>query len=302
MTHKNEIIQSRTGGFGGSDAAMFYKIGEKGIESLNDTDKRRIAVAMGYIPYIPIPTTPAMQAGNEFEAWLGENHFSEWESNQRITDSIIQPKNFNIFAHPDFLTPFTAEKRSFAIVEAKYTSADVNTTLRNYMPQLQWYYLFDSISQIRLVKGTQGEPFDKWEERFIAYDKHYFKKLYDGIKLVDKFCNTFEYEAPEIWTGGDLLPHELDIANNIAEKSRIIKELQAEVEILKEELYGIMEKSEVKSLVSDTYSLTAVPPSIRKSFDKKKLFEDHPEISEEKYTKLSETKGYLRVSEKSAKK
>ena len=47
MKHQQEIESTRRGGFGGSDAKMIYKIGLKGIESLNNTDKIRIAVAKG---------------------------------------------------------------------------------------------------------------------------------------------------------------------------------------------------------------------------------------------------------------
>jgi len=44
---KREIVETRKGGFGGSDAKMFYKVGLKGLSALSDTDKRRIAVALG---------------------------------------------------------------------------------------------------------------------------------------------------------------------------------------------------------------------------------------------------------------
>ena len=39
---KNEIEVTRKGGFGGSDAKMFYKIGLKGLSALNNSDKKRI--------------------------------------------------------------------------------------------------------------------------------------------------------------------------------------------------------------------------------------------------------------------
>ena len=61
---KNEIIESRTGGFGGSDAHIFLKVGKYGITSLTDSDKKRIAVAMGLVEYEPIKPTKAMEAGN----------------------------------------------------------------------------------------------------------------------------------------------------------------------------------------------------------------------------------------------
>ena len=51
MTHQKEIEQSRIGGFGGSDAKMFYKVGLKGMSALSATDMKRIAAAKGLQPY-----------------------------------------------------------------------------------------------------------------------------------------------------------------------------------------------------------------------------------------------------------
>ena len=53
--HIEEIETTRIGGFGGSDAAMFYKIGLKGLSALTNSDKKRIRVAKGLDEYKPIP-------------------------------------------------------------------------------------------------------------------------------------------------------------------------------------------------------------------------------------------------------
>ena len=45
IQHKNEIEGTRVGGFGGSGAKMFYKIGLIGLSALNNSDKKRIRVA-----------------------------------------------------------------------------------------------------------------------------------------------------------------------------------------------------------------------------------------------------------------
>ena len=46
--HQMEIENTRVGGFGGSDAALFLRIAKKGgVEGLSNTDLYRIAVAMG---------------------------------------------------------------------------------------------------------------------------------------------------------------------------------------------------------------------------------------------------------------
>ena len=56
-----EIENTRVGGFGGSDAALFLRIAKKGgVDGLSNTDLYRIAVAMGIKPYVPVPVTEAM--------------------------------------------------------------------------------------------------------------------------------------------------------------------------------------------------------------------------------------------------
>src|SRR5690554_5267016 len=117
---KQEIIATRKGGFGGSDAKMFYKVGQKGIEALSDTDKRRIAVALGQIEHIETPTTEAMEAGNEFEKWLAENIYTGFKNNFRIEPEKPMSVNFKIFAHADFYYSTLGR-----VIEAKYTSSDV---------------------------------------------------------------------------------------------------------------------------------------------------------------------------------
>ena len=60
--HQQEIENTRVGGFGGSDAALFLRIAKKGgVEDLSNTDLYRIAVAMGISPYVPITITQEKQ-------------------------------------------------------------------------------------------------------------------------------------------------------------------------------------------------------------------------------------------------
>ena len=53
--HKQEILKSRVGGFGGSDAKLFYTIASKGVNKLSATDLLRISVAKGESELKPIP-------------------------------------------------------------------------------------------------------------------------------------------------------------------------------------------------------------------------------------------------------
>src|SRR5690554_4327306 len=132
---KNEIERTRVGGFGGSDAAMFYRVGLNGIGALTDSDKKRIAVALGQIEYEPIPTNSAMEAGNAFEAYLAGNEFAEYDNNF-LLEADFTPRNFRILAHADF-TRFFDDAQEFVVLEAKYTGASLVDTKQTYMGQLQ---------------------------------------------------------------------------------------------------------------------------------------------------------------------
>ena len=287
---KNEIITTRKGGFGGSDAKMFYKVGQNGIEALSDTDKRRIAVALGQVEHIETPTTEAMEAGNEFEKWLGENIYYEWNNNFKIEPEELLSTNFKVFAHADFYYSWTK-----TVIEAKYTSSDAERTIQDYMAQLQWYYMLGA-DQVYLNKGYQGEPFEINDEFFIERDRAYINRLIIGIKLIDAFCDTFIYEPKDEWGINDLLPYEQSAVIKMTSVLSEIKRMEQEAEELKAKLLDTMLKHNVKSLKHDNYTLTVVPEGVTSRFNKAKLLKDHPEIKESDYTTLSERKAYLKIN------
>ena len=297
---KQEIIATRRGGFGGSDAKMFYKVGQKGIEALSDTDKRRIAVALGQVEHIETPTTEAMEAGNDFEAWLAENEFKEdegWINNFKLETAFNPERNFKTFAHADFYRhndiPSPAPEK--VVIEAKYTSADTQQTVQDYMSQLQWYYLHDA-DFVGLIKGTQGQPFSEYEQVKIYKDESYINTLIKGIQLIDTFCETFVYEPKDEWGIEDLLPFEQSAVVKMTTVLSEIKRMEKEAEKLKSKLLDTMLKHNVKSLKHDDYTLTVVPGGVTSRFNKAKLLKDHPEIKESDYTTLSERKAYLKIN------
>jgi len=289
---KREIVETRKGGFGGSDAKMFYKVGLKGLSALSDTDKRRIAVALGQAEYIEIPATEAMEAGNEFEMWLRSKYSEEngWESNYKLESDFIKPRNFKIFAHADFY-----DIENDIVVEAKYTASDLKTTISDYMPQLQWYYLL-GVDKVYLVKGYQGGPFELYDEKFIERDDKFIEILRNGISLIDDLCDEFVYHEKDEWTTFDLMPHEQAAAEVMFNYLSQIKKMEEEVEKQKAIMLDLMLKNGVKSLKSDGYTLTVVPESVRSTFDKAKLLKEHPEINESDYLKTSTVKPYLKIT------
>jgi len=290
MDYKADIVATRMGGFGGSDAKMFYKVGQKGIGALSDTDKRRIAVALGQVEYIEAPTTEAMEAGNQFEAWLAENIHSSWKNNFRMEPEKQLSTNFKVFAHADFYL----NKRK-TVIEAKYTSSDAEQTIKDYIAQLQWYYMLGA-DEVYLNKGYQGQPFEINDAFFIERNETYIKKIIKGIKLIDKFCDTFVYEPKDEWGINDLLPYEQSAVIKMTSVLSEIKRMEQEAEELKSKLLDTMLRHNVKSLKHDDYTLTVVPYGVTSRFNKAKLLKDHPEIKESEYTTLSERKAYQKIN------
>ena len=256
--HKQEIINTRVGGFGGSDAKMFFKVGLNGLSALSDTDKRRIAVALGQVEFVETPTTKAMEAGNEFEKWLAENKYNKkngFENNYYITSKVVQARNFKLFAHADFYN-----RENGIVVEAKYTTLDIDITINNYMPQLQWYYLLGA-ENVYIIKGAQGVDFNESEIQLIEKIPSDINILSEGIKIIDEFCDTFIYTEKDEWTEGDLLPHEQRAAQLMYNYLEQIKMMEAEVDKHKQLLFDVMDKNGVKSIKSDKYVLTIVSES-----------------------------------------
>lgn len=289
---KREIVETRKGGFGGSDAKMFYKVGLKGLSALSDTDKRRIAVALGQAEYIEIPATEAMEAGNKFEMFLRSKFkvYNGWINNYKIRNDNISPLNFSVFAHADF---YDIEDNT--VIEAKYTASDLKTTISDYMPQLQWYYLL-GVNNVYLVKGYHDKPFELYAEKFIKRDDKFIEILRNGISLIDDFCDDFIYQEKDEWTTFDLMPHEQAAAEVMFNYLSQIKKMEEEVEKQKAIMLDLMLKNGVKSLKSDGYTLTVVPESVRSTFDKAKLLKEHPEINESDYLKTSIVKHYLKIT------
>ena len=293
MENKEKIIKSRSGGFGGSDAKMFLKVGMNGIKSLSDTDLYRIAVAMGQAEYKDTPTTPAMQRGNEFEAWIAENVLTGFENNKRI-EAPVQPKNFEIFMHADFSR---VHHNVLDGVETKYTSANGDETIVDYHAQLQWYY-YCGFHHVRLLKGTQGEPFNVFDEYLIEKDENTLDFLQKGINLIDDFVEGWQYEAKEELDAVLLLPHERKEVERMYSIITQIETLKQQEEALKEKMLEFMENNSIKSIKSDLYSITYVPAGISNRFDKAALLKDHPEINETDYTKQTKRKAYVTMKVK----
>ena len=298
VLHQQEIESSRVGGFGGSDAKMFYKIGLNGLSALSNTDKIRIRVAKGIDEYKPIMQTEAMQKGHDFEDWFAERFggafkvFSDFMREHKVEPEVKMARNFNVFAHADF---YSIEDRR--AIELKCVS-DIDAVQENYMPQLQWYFMLGCKRVGLIVCNSKAESFDDGlqEPVDIEPNENYIKTLLHGIKLLDIYWDDLDLKIGDEWDESDLFPSEQREVQLMTSYLQQIKAMEAKIEESKAKLLDMMTESGVKSIKSDAYNITVVPPGTTSRFDKKKLLKDHPEINEADYTSTSERKAYLKIT------
>jgi len=113
--------------------------------------------------------------------------------------------------------------------------------------------------------------------------------------LLNDFVEDFIYEKKEELTEDDLLFYEKEAVLTLYNKLSEIKRMETEAEKLKSDLLQMMKTYGVKSIKSDKYTISYVPESETRTFDKSKFFKDHPEFSESDYLKISKKKDYLTI-------
>lgn len=292
--HNKEIIASRKGGFGGSDAAMFLRIAERGVDNLSNTDLKRIAVAMGLREPAPSYTNAAMEAGHSFEDWVEQNavnHNDNFVREAYLCREIVP--TFKTFAHADFHVEQTG-----LVVECKYSQLTTQEVEDTYAAQLQWYYMLGA-ENVLLYHGWGGvEPFkvDGKHEIFIVKDNTMIDKLLDGIvALNDAILNGWKPVPADEMLEADV-PTEVQSA---LKELRTIKMQQEELAKREQEAKAIvadyMLLTDTANIRGEGFVATYTQKTTRKSFDAKAFLKENPQFDQEKWWKTSEAAGSLRI-------
>ena len=292
MKHQQEIEQSRIGGFGGSDAKMFYKVGLKGLSALSETDKKRIAVAKGLQPYKPIAKTDAMQKGHDFEDWFAKQAFCPI-AQREVKISKPLARNFETFSHLDF---YANDGISSEYWELKCVEK-VDTAIKDHKAQLQWAHIL-GIRNVWLIVCDSSKSFDDGTQFPIGIqrDQKYIDTMLHGIKLIDEAWESFA-DSDESEVNENSLPafDRKDVAM-MTSCLQDIKKLERMAEDLKDRIKNMMEQGGIKSIKSDSYTIVYQPESEAVTFDKAKLFKTHPELREEDFQKVSKKKSFIKIT------
>lgn len=302
IKHQQEIENTRVGGFGGSDAAMFLRIAKKGgVEELSNTDLYRIAVAMGIKPYVPVSPTEAMNNGHIFEdSYARMLKDSIWAVDREVKlVAECQPANFRIFAHADFVINGKSAVKKFLIVhECKFIQDEektVDVVAETYKAQLQWYYMLGVVEYVDLIRGYGDPEYPSTQSLIIEKNEDIIDALKLGIRLLDEAIS--DGWVPEI---------EEEYASAMSEKMQNIihdyerlkfqkSTIDERLEDLQKQIVEYMTIGNVAKINGSLGTISRTADSIVESFDSKKFEKENPELYRN-YIKKSTRKGSLRYT------
>lgn len=292
--HAKEIQKTRVGGLGGSDAALIYKIGLKGMDSLSLTDTKRLCVMLGLLPVDTWSGNAYTEAGHLFEnyAELAIPFGTHGYERERVL-ALPLALSFKVFAHADFATG--ADKLD--IIECKFVQAGTDEVASRYYAQLQWYYMLGAQS-VTLYHGRGTvEPFnvDEGSVKKIDRDEEAIKILLQGIKTLDSaILSGWRPAVPD----RAMLSDTPAVVQRAFDELDAVKQAQTALDERKKTATATVreyiEAFGLTGIVGDAYDkdkrqVVYTRASVSKKFNAKKYLEDHPEVNEmQQYWELSE--------------
>lgn len=318
--YKDEIISSRVGNLGGSDARILAAIAKNGC--VQRAQVERLAIAKGLYER-PNITNIAMQYGDFIENMIYDSLVQvdeRWESNKCFRSQKYGREGLGLLVHIDFsLFDESRDKPLLLWVECKATTTDIEQTYKDYKEQLYVEYVLGkelaeqlgADFKLELCHYDASVMFEDEFQLQFAFDpdkisrkKVIFKKpvfdISSGMDIAAQYVSEMtEYKREEIdW---DYLPAEVQEqmkqVNNILVS---IKEKQDSIEEFKSRFYDFLCKNEIKSVKTPYFTISRVDEAISMQFDKVKFASEHPELVAE-YQKEVKKEGYVLIKTKEVK-
>ena len=318
--YKDEIISSRVGNLGGSDARILAAIAKNGC--VQRAQVERLAIAKGLYER-PNITNIAMQYGDFIENMIYDSLVQvdeRWESNKCFRSQKYGREGLGLLVHIDFsLFDESRDKPLLLWVECKATTTDIEQTYKDYKEQLYVEYVLGkelaeqlgADFKLELCHYDASVMFEDEFQLQFAFDpdkisrkKVIFKKpvfdISSGMDIAAQYVSEMtEYKREEIYW--DYLPAEVQEqmkqVNNILVS---IKEKQDSIEEFKSRFYDFLCKNEIKSVKTPYFTISRVDESVSIQFDKVRFTAEHPELAA-KYQRAVKKKGYVLIKTKEVK-
>lgn len=296
--HAKEIQRTRVGGLGGSDAAILLRIGKNGMSALTASDTKRIAVMLGMVQQKDWAGNDYTTAGHAFEDFVAETQPLGkdviFERETYLSKELA--KHFKTFAHADF-TVKTKGVKGFNVVECKYVQDTIKKVAQKYAAQLQWYYLLGA-SKVILCHGQGDIPFDantvEADILNIQRDEEICKFILAGIKTLDAAIGSgWKPITPECCELSDASATVQKAFETLRKIKTLRKQMDDDEAQAKAVILEYLTDFAFSSVTDGTSSAMLKKESITRTFDKTKLFKEHPEFDKEDYYKATTRKAYV---------
>jgi len=290
-TYKTDIIATRMGGLGSSDAKMVAKIGKS--QSLSYADRERIAQMKGLAERRQF-TTAATENGDYIEQRIYESVkliYPEAVSNPFYKSGKLSDKyGFDIFCHIDIEA---VSGDDLYWIECKATKADTAHTYDTYMHQLEWEHMLLEERAKELGKTPHlmlshyhvtelGEyDTDNLTNREIEPAPFIRKDIKAGLKHIASILPSFTWEPKQELEASDLPEQQRGALAKWLARQQKMKEWLDEDRQIKDGLFDMMAAMDVKSIRIDGAVFTIKEGYTTTKIDSKKVQKLHPEVFEE---------------------
>lgn len=316
-------------GLGGSDAAMLLSLDGKTVIGNEFYHKRLLYLLdMGERPHVP--TTPEMQAGIDFEHdYFHDRFFNE---HLEITNKVGTPQATLVRPFSDKLPIKLLAKADYAyllnnedfneiynheirmekkpeeemegvgVFELKYSALSTEEILKHYMPQLQWYYFIGAkkVTLLHAMRLAKKEEVPEIKEVEIQEDEEMQIHFLDAIFwLIDNILPQLVYN---IKTETCTTPAFADIPKDMQKIMTTFEKLKREEANIKVKLSEIephlleyLENNKISKILWEKADVSYINASVSRTFDKEKLFKDHPELDVADYYKDTKRSASVRI-------
>lgn len=317
--HKAEILATRKGGFGSSDAAMIVDIAYTG--KVLPKYYERLGVFAGILEVKDF-SNKYTETGNIREREVFEYLQKQAPDNRFIsnptfydTDNVLS-EFFNCFTHIDIVKYYGQENEFAHCYEVKTSQDSTETLIERYDAQLKWHSVLTGCSSIMLIhyrENWNGADFnaDNIVIKSIDYSadeiRSFIQKIQIGLDVIRVFLSGQEAtddkdilehckEKTYLKTAKNELSESLDKQMaNVKDGLETIKKLQESVDAVKEKIFKTMSENNIDVWETDYFRLNIVKGSTAISFDAKKFEKEQPDLYKEYYTKETHKKPYLTI-------
>lgn len=313
--YKQEIIQTRKGCLGGSDAKMLQQVDQLGC--VPKSAYKRLAVCKGLIENENI-TTKVMEFGDFIEQSIYEHLVTvddRYQSNPCLVSKRYSTEEVKIIDHVDFMLK-DDENKMLLLYECKASKFTIDQVRNLYECQLYHHYILGSelakelggykVRVMLVYYNTSDIDFDSpWvfdSSRMTVRPVRFPRVAFDmknAVNIISDFLSGFTtfYQDEEI--DSTLLPtavkDEFDAVTNIISE---IKEREQKADEFKKKLCKFMLDKNIKSIKNENWSITLVGETETVTFDGKKYISDLSESHPRKAARIK--KQYERRTKKSA--